>query len=395
MRVPLLDLSQQYAALAKPIRAEIEEVLASQQFVLGPKVRAFEAAIADFCRAPHAIGVSSGTDALLAILMALEIGPGDAVITTPFTFFATAGCIARVGATPIFIDIDPATFNISPSALERFLREQCGEKGGAMVVRATGRRVRAVIPVHLFGLCCDIQPILSVSESRGMEVIEDAAQAIGAEYPLASGPSPAGSMARSGFLSFYPTKNLSAAGDAGMILCRDRDLADKLRMIREHGMQPRYYHEWIGGNFRIDAIQAAILSVKLPHLPRWSSARHAAADFYRSEFSRLRLTEKIELPAEPYRGRVPSCDHVYHQFVIRTPQRDALRKHLTQREIGTEIYYPIALHLQKSFRYLGYQEGDFPEAERASREVLALPMYPEITREAQEYVVHAVGEFFG
>jgi dTDP-4-amino-4,6-dideoxygalactose transaminase len=394
MRVPLLDLSQQYAALAEPIRAEIEEVLSSQRFILGPKVRAFEEAIADFCRVPNAIGVSSGTDALLAILMALEIGPDAAVITTPYTFFATAGCIARLGATPLFVDIDPATFNISVPALERFLREQCVRKEGSTVSRKTGQKVRAIIAVHLFGLCCEVQPILSIADEYGLEVIEDAAQAIGAEYPLDSGGCPAGSMARSGLLSFYPSKNLSAAGDAGMILCRDRALAEKLRIIREHGMRPRYHHEVIGGNFRLDAIQAAILAVKLPHLRDWSTARRAAADFYRAEFSRHNLTRTIQLPAQPFRDRVPAFDHVYHQFVIRTPQRDALREHLARRDIGTEIYYPIALHLQKCFGYLGYKEGDLPEAERASREALALPMYPELSREAQQYVVEAVGEFF-
>ncbi len=395
MRVPLLDLSQQYAALAKPIRAEIEQVLASQQFILGPKVRAFEEAIADFCGVPNAVGVSSGTDALLAILMALEIGPGAAVITTPYTFFATAGCIARLGATPVFIDIDPATFNMAVPALERFLREQCERKEGSTIVRQTGQPVRAIIAVHLFGLCCDMQPVLSLSEQYSLELIEDAAQAIGASYPLGSGSPMAGTMARSGFLSFYPSKNLSAAGDAGMILCRDQALAKKLRIIREQGMQPRYYHDVIGGNFRLDAIQAAILSVKLPHLQTWSAARHAAADFYRAEFSRAGLIGNIQLPAEPYRDRLSARDHVYHQYVIRTAQRDALRQHLTKGDIGTEIYYPLALHLQKCFRYLGYEEGDFPEAERASRETLALPMYPEITREAQQYVVNAIAEFFG
>jgi len=394
MRVPLLDLSHQYAALAQPIRAGIDEVLASQRFILGPKVKAFEEAIAGFCRVPHAIGVSSGTDGLLAILMALEIGPGAAVITTPYTFFATAGCIARVGATPVFIDIDAATFNISAAAVERFLEEQCEQKSGTTIIRKSGQRLRAIVAVHLFGLCCDMQPLLSLAEKFGLELIEDAAQAIGAEYPLTAGTRLAGTMAKTGFLSFYPSKNLSAAGDAGVILCRNKTLADQIRTIREHGMQPRYYHERIGGNFRLDEIQAAILGVKLPHLQSWSSARRAAADIYRSEFSRAGLTTSIQLPAEPYRDRLPDGYHVYHQYVIRSIQRDALRQHLTEREIGTEIYYPVPLHLQKCFCYLDYHEGDFPEAERASRETLALPIYPEITREAQRYVVNAIAEFF-
>src|SRR5256714_6762857 len=277
MRVPLLDLGPQYRALAEPIRAEIDQVLSSQRFILGPKVKEFEQAIARFCGVPHAIGVSSGTDGLLAILMALGIGPGDAVITSAFTFFATAGCVIRLGATPVFVDIDPVTQNISTPALERFLQEQCKRQGKALVLNRTGANVRALIPVHLFGLCCEMNAVESVSKDFGLTIIEDAAQAIGAEYPLAAGTGTAGAMAEVGFFSFYPTKNLGAAGDAGMILCRDNKLAQKLFTLREHGMCPRYYHRLIGGNFRLDEIQAAILKVKLPYLHQWSAARRAAA----------------------------------------------------------------------------------------------------------------------
>ncbi|MDQ6626797.1 MAG: DegT/DnrJ/EryC1/StrS family aminotransferase [Verrucomicrobiota bacterium] len=394
MRVPLLDLSEQYRALADPLRREIDEVLASQEFILGSKVRAFEAAMVSYCGAPHAIGVSSGTDALLAILMALGIGPGDAVITTAYTFFATAGCIARVGATPLFVDIDPVTYNISPTALETFLETKCERRGDGQLVDGNGRTIRAIVPVHLFGLCCDMDPILSTASRFGLHVIEDAAQAIGAEYPAASGTAQAGTMGESGYFSFYPSKNLGAAGDAGLIVCRDDTLADQLRVCRQHGMEPRYFHHFIGGNFRLDEIQAAVLNVKLPHLNEWSAGRRRVADVYRAEFSRRHLTDRIVIPAEPYRAAGPTNHHIYHQYVIRTADRDPLRECLTKRGIGTAIYYPLGLHQQECFEYLGYQSGDLPETERAARETLALPIYPELSRAAQFEVVDAIEDFF-
>lgn len=395
MRVRLLDLSEQYRTLAAPIRAQIEDVLNSQRFILGPKVEAFERAICAYCTTPHAIGVSSGTDALLAIMMALGIGPGDAVLTTAYSFFATAACVARVGATPVFVDIDRATCNISPPALERFLRDECEQKGDDVIVRRSGAILRAIVPVHLFGLCCDMNALHRVSEQYQLDVIEDAAQAIGAEYRFSSQVKQAGTMGECGFFSFYPSKNLGAAGDAGLITCRDDRFADRLRVCRQHGMKPRYHHHFIGGNFRLDEIQAAILSVKLPYLNDWSAARRAAADFYTAEFNRTGLTGKITTPAEPYRGHGLTNHHIYHQYVVRTPTRDALRDHLAQREIETEIYYPVGLHMQESFAYLGYRDGDFPETERAARETLALPIYPEISRATQKYVVDAICEFFG
>jgi dTDP-4-amino-4,6-dideoxygalactose transaminase len=393
MRVPLLDLSQQYQSLAQPIRAEIDDVLSSQRFILGPKLKEFEQAIAEFCQAPFAIGVSSGTDALLAFLMGMGVGPGQAVITTAYTFFATAGCVSRLGAKPVFVDIDPVTLNISPAALQKFLTEQCEKKDRSIVIRKTGETLRGLIPVHLFGLCCEMNDIYRIAEEFGLTIIEDAAQAIGAQYPFLDGTRAAGTMGAAGFLSFYPTKNLGAAGDAGLILCRDHNVAERLRCIRQHGMEPRYYHSLVGGNFRLDEIQAAVLKVKLPHLPEWAAARRAAADFYRQQMIENGLTDFVTLPAEPYRDRVTE-HHVYHQFVIRTPNRDALRDHLTKHEIGSEIYYPVALHLQECFRDLGYKEGDLPETERATREALALPIYPEISRDAQEYVVATIGSFF-
>jgi dTDP-4-amino-4,6-dideoxygalactose transaminase len=394
MRVPLLDLSEQYRALAGPIRDAIEDVLTSHRFILGPKGEAFEKSICAYCKAPHAIGVSSGTDAFLAILMALGIGRGDAVVTTPYTFFATGGCIARVGAKPLFVDIDPITYNIRPSAIQESLEKTCRRHASGELETKSGEKVRAIVPVHLFGLCCEMEAIHQISEHYQLDVIEDAAQAIGTEYPFAGKTARAGAMGEAGFFSFYPSKNLGAAGDAGMILCRDDELARQLRIFREHGMEPRYYHRAIGGNFRLDEIQAAILAVKLPHLESWSAARRAVADFYRAECARLGLTEKIVLPAEPYRDRGLTNHHVYHQYVIRTPMRDALRQHLVAREIDTAIYYPLGLHEQKCFAYLGYKKGDFPETERAARETLALPIYPEISREAQRYVIGAIAEFF-
>ena len=393
MRVPLLDLSQQYAALADPIRAEIEEVLAAQNFILGPKVAAFEAAIANYCGAPHAIGVSSGTDALLAVFMAMGLGPGDAVLTSDYSFFATGSCVTRVGATPVFIDIDPVTYNISPAALERYLSESCRRENGTLRT-PNGETVRAIVPVHLYGLCCEMDAINEIAQRFELKVIEDAAQALGAEYRCGGRAAKAGTIGDVGTFSFYPSKNLGAAGDAGMVICRDEAFAQRLRVCRQHGMEPRYYHHFIGGNFRLDEIQAAILSVKLPHLDEWSAARRQAADNYRSEFQRVSVTGKIALPAEPYRDRGVMNHHIYHQYVIRTERRDALRDHLTRKEIGTAIYYPLALHEQECFRYLGYRAGDFPEAERAARETLALPIYPELPIEAQRYVAESIAEFF-
>jgi len=395
MRVPMLDLREQYRALAEPIQAAIEAVLKSQRFILGSQVDGFEKAIRGYCDAPYAVGVSSGTDALLAVLMALGIGHGDAVITTPYTFFTTAGCIARVGAKPLFVDIDPQTYNISPGAIQEYIEKSCKAGSNGELKTRSGEKVRAIIPVHLFGLCCEMDAIHQISEHYQLEVIEDAAQAIGAEYPFGERTAKAGAMGEVGFFSFYPSKNLGAAGDAGMIICRDAGLAKKLRILRNQGMEPHYYHHVIGGNFRLDEIQAAILAVKLPHLDSWSAARRAVADFYRAEFARASLTKQIILPAEPYRDRGLTNHHIYHQYVIRTPTRDALRDHLTQREIETAIYYPIGLHEQKALSYLGYKRGDFSETERAARETLALPIYPEISREAQRHVVDSIAEFFG
>jgi dTDP-4-amino-4,6-dideoxygalactose transaminase len=394
MRVPLLDLSEQYRKLEGPLRERISAVLQTQRFILGANGEELERAMCRYLGASHAVGVSSGTDALLIVWMALAFGPGDAVITTPFSFFASAGCVARVGARPLFVDIDYATFNMSPAALERFLRSECDREGDKLVHRETGSRVRAVLPIHLFGLCCDIEAIRALAQEFGLVLVEDAAQAIGAEFPGKDGAGKAGTFGQYGCFSFYPSKNLGAAGDAGLVVCRADEAARGLRSYRQHGMEPRYFHQVVGGNFRLDEIQAAVLNVKLPYLDQWSAGRRQAADLYRQEFQRRGLTDKIMLPAEPYRDRGLTNHHIYHQFVIRTPRRDQLRDHLRGQEIGCEVYYPLGLHEQKCFDYLGYKRGDFPETERAADEALALPIFPEITAEAQRYVADVIADFF-
>jgi dTDP-4-amino-4,6-dideoxygalactose transaminase len=376
MHVPLLDLKLQYAPLTAQILAEIEAVADSQALVLGPKTEQFENAVAAYCGARHAIGVSSGTDAELVLLMALGIGPGDVVITTPFTFFATASCVSRLGARVVFADIDPATFNISVPAVEAALKRE--------------KRVKAIIPVHLFGQCADMKAIIELGRKFGVPVLEDAAQALGAEHPLGA----AGAIGEAGWFSFYPTKNLGAFGDAGMVTCRDDALAAKIRMLRNHGMEPRYYHPLIGGNFRIDAIQSAVLGVKLPHLDAWSAGRRDRAAFYRAEFSRVGVEQIITLPKEAYAGSSIPNHHIYNQFIIRAPQRDALRDHLQKNGVSTEIYYPLPLHLQECFRDLGYGTGDFPEAEKAAQETLALPIFPELTEDQQRYVAQQITGFY-
>ena len=377
MTVPLLDLRRQYGPLKRELLAAIEAVADSQALVLGPGTVAFENAVAEFVGAAHAIGVSSGTDAELMVLMALGIGPGDAVLTTPYTFFATASGIARLGARPVFVDIDPTTYNLDPARLADLLRRT--------------PNVKAIVPVHLFGQCADMEPIVALGKKHGVPVLEDAAQALGARHALGA----AGAIGDAGWYSFYPTKNLGAFGDAGMVVCRDDALAAKLRALRNHGMETRYFHRWLGGNFRIDAIQAAILQVKLPHLDRWSGQRRERAAFYRREFARSGLDRQLALPFEAHAGSGVDHHHIYNQFIVRTPQRDALRAHLTAAGIGTEIYYPRPLHLQECFRELDHREGDFPEAERAARETLALPIFPELTDEEQRMVVSTISDFFG
>ncbi len=382
MQVPLLDLRRQYQSFKAELLPVLERVCESQWFILGPEVTALEAAIARYSGAAHAIGVSSGTDALLLALMGLGIGPGDAVLTSPYTFFATGGAIARVGARPLWADIEPTTFNLSVTAVARFLDEHCRLEGDALVHRASGTRVRALMPVHLYGQMVDMQPLLALATRYRLQVIEDAAQAIGAEY---HGGERAGSFGDVGCFSFFPTKNLGAFGDAGLCTAQDPALAERLRVLRVHGGKPKYYHAVIGGNFRIDELQAAVLNVKLRYLEAWTEGRRRNAAAYGELFARAGLDGTVTLPVA-----VPGLRHIYNQFVIRVPDRDRLRQYLAENGVGTEIYYPVPLHLQACFSYLGARAGDCPESERAANETLALPIYPELEPAQLEYVVDVI-----
>lgn len=368
MRVPLLDLQAQYLPLRDEILAAVTRVCDSQQFILGPEVGALEAELSTLLGIRHAVAVSSGTDALLVALMALGIKAGDEVITTTYSFFATAGAIARLGAKPVFVDIDLATYNIDPEAVRA----------------AVTPRTRAILPVHLFGLAADLDPIVAIAAEAGAAVVEDAAQAVGATYKTR----PVGGIGACGCFSFYPSKNLGAFGDAGLLATNDDRLAERARLMRTHGMEPKYYHHVIGGNFRMDALQAAVLRVKVPHIFDWTEARRRNAERYMTLFREAGVTDHIMLPIEP-----PGRRHVFNQFVIRTARRDDLKRHLADRGIGTEIYYPVPFHLQSCFAHLGNRPGEFPHAERAAAESLALPMYPELTPDQQEAVVGAIAEF--
>ena len=387
MQVPLLDLKGQYAPLRAEIEAAIRQVCDEQRFVLGPRVAELEAQVAEYSQTKHGLGLSSGTDALLLALMALDIRPGDEVITTPFTFFATAGVIARLGARPFFCDIDPATFNLDPQAVRAALAERCELRGDRLVNRATGGVIKALIPVHLYGQMADIDAFMALARQYRLAVIEDAAQAIGAA--LADGRR-AGSIGDIGCLSFFPTKNLGAFGDAGMCVTNDTALHERMRILRVHGGEPKYYHSLIGGNFRLDELQAAVLVIKLRHLDSWTLARQANAEHYDALLQAADLGAAVQVPT-----RVPKCRHIFNQYVIRTPQRDELRAHLAAVGVGTEVYYPVPLHAQQCFAYLEHEPDDFPESQRAAQEVLALPIYPELTAEQREYVVQEIAGFFG
>jgi len=387
VEVPLLDLKAQYAGIRDAVSAAIEEVCESQYFVLGPKVRALEERIAEYSQCAHAIGVSSGTDALLVAMMALEIGPETAVITTPYTFFATGGTIARLGSRPLYCDIDPDTCNLSPYAVQDFVDEYCKVEGDRLVHCASGNVVTAILPVHLYGQTADMTGICEIARKYGLSVVEDAAQSIGSEY---TDGRRAGSIGDIGCFSFFPSKNLGAFGDAGMCVTNDAGLADRLSILRVHGGKPKYYHQVVGGNFRLDALQAAVLLVKLDFLDQWTAARQANAEYYSRRLSEHRLSDEVS-PLATNGGR----RHIYNQYVLRARDRDALREYLSQAGIGTEIYYPVPLHLQQCFADLGYREGDCPHSEQAARETLAIPVYPELTREQQDYVVNSIASFYG
>ncbi len=365
--VPLLDLEAQYRPLRAEILAAIARVCDSQRFIMGPEVEAFEREISAYLQVREAIGVSSGTDALLAALMALGIGAGDEVVTSTYSFFATAGSIARVGATPVLVDIDPVTFNLDPAAVRAALTP----------------RTRAIIPVHLFGLCADMDPIMDAAREQGIAVIEDAAQAIGATCKTRQ----AGSIGTIGCFSFFPSKNLGAFGDAGLVTTNDAALAKEIRLLRNHGAEPKYFHKRVGANFRLDALQAAVLRVKLPHLSRWTSMRQANAARYDALIGSAGLSDLVTGPATP-----PDRVHIFNQYIVRVPERDRVRAFLSERGIGTEIYYPVPFHLQECFSGLGHRRGDFPHAEAAADSTLALPIYGELSEGQQTAVVSALAE---
>jgi dTDP-4-amino-4,6-dideoxygalactose transaminase len=369
--VPLLDLKAQYAPLREEVLAALTRVCDSQRFIMGPEVDGLERELAAMLGVQHAIGVSSGTDALLAALMALKIGPGDEVVTSTYSFFATGGSIARLGARPVFVDVDPDTFNLDAS----------------MVEAACTPATKAIIPVHLFGLVAEMPPLMEVARRHNLHVVEDAAQAIGAHRDGYS----AGAVGDIGCFSFYPSKNLGAFGDAGLVTTNDDGWAHVLRLIRAHGSEPKYFHKVVGGNFRIDALQAAVLRVKAPHLAGWTDGRRRNAGKYRNLIEAAGLIKYLKLPIEPV-----GCFHIYNQFVVRAgARRDALKAHLLSRGVETEIYYPVPLHLQECFAPLGYQNGALPHAEAAARETLALPIHSELTDKQIEHVVRAMAEFFG
>ncbi len=364
MIVPLLDLKAQYAVIKDDILAAVAEVLESQQCIGGPKVAELEEKIAAVSDCKFAVGVSSGTDAILNSLMSLEIGSGDEVITSPFTFFATVGCITRTGARPVFADIDPKTYNINPALIEKVITD----------------KTRAIMPVHLYGQMADMDAIMTLADKHGLAVIEDAAQSITSTYKGKK----AGSIGTTGCFSFFPSKNLGGIGDGGMIVTNDEELYNRLVIMRNHGMNPKYYHKFVGGNFRLDPIQAVALLVKLPYLDQWSEARRRNAEYYNEKF-------EGSVVQTPYIS--PDCVSVYNQYCIRVPRRDELVAHLRENNIGCEIYYPLPLHLQECFAYLGYKKGDFPESEKAAQEIMALPIYPELSDKMKQYVVDAILSF--
>lgn len=363
--VPLLDLQAQYQPIRDEILATLARVCDSQRFIGGPEVEALERELAEMLEVREAVGVSSGTDALLAAMMALDIGPGDEVVTSTYSFFATAGCIARLGARPVFADIDPVTYNVDPASLEAALTP----------------RTKAIIPVHLYGCSADMGRILELANRAKLAVVEDAAQAIGSRYRGV----PVGGLGTIGCFSFFPSKNLGAFGDGGLVTTNDPQLARRVRLIRNHGMEPRYHHHFVGANFRLDALQAAVLRVKHRYLPAWTEARRRNADRYRAMLAPLAADGRVVLPVEP-----PDCHHIYNQFVIRLRNRDAVKAALEARRVGVEIYYPVPFHLQECFADLGYGPGAFPHAERAANETLALPIYGELTEAQQRYVVEAI-----
>ncbi len=380
MKVPLLDLKPQYQSIKNEIMSSLEEVITSQSFILGPNVEKLEKEIASYCGVPHAVGVNSGSDALLLSLMALDIKAGDMVITTPYTFFATVGSICRLNAEPLFVDIDPDTYNIDPDMLESLLDSLSEDNKN---------KVKAIIPVHLYGQCADMGRIIATAKKHGIAIIEDAAQALGASCTLNNEVKKSCAMGDFGCLSFFPSKNLGCFGDGGMITVKDEKIAKKLKSLRMHGMGETYIHQHVGMNGRLDALQAAVLLIKLPYLDLWAEKRSKNAGLYHKLFEDQGLSEYI---SPPKTGN--GFKHVFNQFVIRAKDRDDLKKHLQSKEIGCAIYYPLSLHMQECFQFLGYKEGDFPKSEKASKETLALPVYPELKEAQIRYVAEQIGNFY-
>ncbi|MBS3818410.1 DegT/DnrJ/EryC1/StrS family aminotransferase [bacterium] len=388
MNIPFLDLKAQYKNIQKEIDKKILDVVKTQRFIMGPEVEALEKEMASYCGSGSAVGVSSGSDALLVSLMALGVGRDDEVITTPFTFFATAGTVARLGAKPVFCDIQRNTFNLDPKKLESLLESQRSKNSQS--------RIRAIIPVHLYGQCAEMDTLSSLAKDFQLKIIEDAAQAVGAEYSMRGEIKKAGSLGDLGILSFFPSKNLGGYGDGGMVLTDDKELASQIRLLRVHGSENKYHYKFVGGNFRLDSLQAAVLRVKLKYLDGWLEMKKEKASHYKKLFWESGLPQKglIQCPSAVYRNGKVNHYHTYHQYVIRAQRRDELKKYLKEKGISTAVYYPRPLHLQECFAYLGYREGDFPESEKASSEVLALPVYPELSSKQQEYIVSRVKEFY-
>ena len=387
MNVPLLDLRAQYETIKDKLKPVVDEIFETQRFVLGAHGTVFEEEIARYCGVPYAIGLASGTDALLLAMKALGVGRGDAVITTPFTFFATAGAIVNLGARPIFVDIEAAGFEMDPEALSSFLTRECEYRpeARATVHKASTLTVKAILPVHLYGQCADMDEISAIACRFNLPVVEDACQAIGASYK----DKKAGALGTLGCFSFFPSKNLGGAGDGGMVITSDKDLADRVRLLRGHGAHHRYYHDIVGFNSRLDELQAAVLRIKLPHLDSWSKKRLEHAVKYAEAFQSAGLSDSVTPPAI-----LPGCSHIFHQYVIRAKQRDELQVFLKNEGVGCEVYYPVSLHEQACFRNLGYAPEDFPRSSAAAREVLALPVYPELTDEQRGCVVERITAFY-
>ena len=392
MNIPLLDLKPQIKEFREEIIDAVTRVIDSTQYILGPEVSLLEQSVADYCGVPHAVGVSSGTDALLVSLMGLGIGPGDYVLTSPYTFFATMGSILRVGALPVFADIEADSMNIDPAYMADLLEKD----------RKNGSRIKALMPVHLFGQCAEMASIMELADEYGVSVIEDAAQAIGSDFPFqADGKKRwkrAGSMGDAGCFSFFPSKNLGGIGDGGMVVTSDEQFAEKLRSLRNHGAQPKYYHSIVGGNFRLDPIQACVLNIKIHHLDKWHRARYRNSQLYRKLFADAGLIgDYVILPSEKYKqaeGAESNNHHIYNQFVIRVQPRDRLRDYLSRNNIGCEVYYPLCLHQQECLKSYGLAGGSFPVAEQAAKETLALPIYPELQLYHLEYIVETIRKFF-